>query len=243
MSERILIVDDDPDIRDVVSLALESEQFDVVEAADGESALNSIESAPPDLIVLDIVLPDIEGRELFRRIQAERDIPTIFLSRKSGDIDRILGLELGADGYMTKPFNARELAARVKAVLRRIRKATGERAAVGSGPSAAAEAGGSEETRRFGPLTVDPVERRVFWEEAEVELTKIQFDLLAAMMNYPKKVYERGELIRKAYGPDTYVSERTVDSHIRRIRNAFQEAAGVQPIETVRGVGFKLQVS
>lgn len=234
MDKRILIVDDDPDVREVVSLALEAEQFEPLVAEDGETALEKLDD-DPDLIILDILLPDIEGRELFRQIQAERDIPTIFLSRKSDDIDRILGLELGADGYVTKPFNPRELAARVKAVFRRIRKASET-----AGSEAEPDARG-DEAKTFGQLRLDPVERRVFWDDREVELTKIQFDILSAMMDRPKKVYSRGELIQKAYGPDTYVSERTVDSHVRRIRNAFEEAVDTDPVETVRGVGFKLK--
>ena len=233
MSQTVLIIDDDPDIRDVVSAALESETFEAICAEDGESALQILDGGDtPDLIVLDIVLPDIEGRELFRRIQKERDIPTIFLSRKSEDVDRILGLELGADGYMTKPFNPRELVARVKAVLRRIRKAS---EAEVTEPAD----GGEDEARTFGALRLDPVERRVFWDGDEVELTKKQFDLLAAMMRYPKKVYSRSELIQKAYD-DAFVSERTIDSHIRRIRDQFEEVGG-EPIETVHGVGFKLK--
>jgi len=229
MAEEILIVDDDPDIREVVGAALEGERFEPVMAEDGEEALEKV-ADEPDLMILDIMLPDIEGRELFRRIQKERDIPTIFLSRKSEDIDRILGLELGADGYVTKPFNARELVARVKAVLRRIRRAS--------------EAGEPEPTKRedgvleAGSIRLDRAERRVFWEDEEVELTKKQFEILAALMERPKKVYSRSELIDKAYG-HTVVSERTIDSHIRKIREEFEEAGGA-PIETVRGVGFKL---
>ncbi len=233
MADRILIVDDDPDIREVVRLALEDENFEPLLAEDGETALERLDD-DPDLIVLDIVLPDIEGRELFRRIQRQRDIPTIFLSRKSDDLDRILGLELGADGYMTKPFNPRELVARVKAVLRRIRKAAGE-----TSPESAAPDDPDDRAREFGALRIDPLERRVFWDDDEVELTKKQFDLLAAMIRYPKKVYSRSELIRKAYD-DAYVSERTIDSHVRRIRDRF-EAVDADPLETVHGVGFKLR--
>ena len=231
--KKILIVDDDPDIRDVATLALESEGFDAITAEDGETALVKLDD-DPDLIVLDIMLPDIEGRELFKQIQDERDIPTIFLSRKSEDIDRILGLELGADGYMTKPFNPRELAARVKAVLRRIDKAAADR------DDEASDAA-DDQAREFGALRLDPLERRVFWDGEEVELTKKQFDLIAAMMRYPKKVYTRSELIQKAYD-DAFVSERTIDSHVRRIRTEFDKVDG-SPIETVHGVGFKLKGS
>lgn len=234
MADRILIVDDDPDIREVVQLALEQENFEPILAEDGQTALEQLPDEP-DLIVLDIMLPDIEGRELFRRIRRKRDIPTIFLSRKSDDLDRILGLELGADGYMTKPFNPRELVARIKAVLRRTRKAADTNTSTDSAPAD----GGDNSTREFGALRLDPVERRVFWQNDEVELTKKQFELLAAMMRYPRKVYSRGELIDKAYD-DAYVSERTIDSHIRRIRERF-DAVDADPLETVHGVGFKLR--
>lgn len=235
MSERILIVDDDPDIREVVVAALESEGFEAETASEGEEALDALEEDEPALMILDIVLPDIEGREVFRRMQKERDVPTIFLSRKSDDVDRILGLELGADGYMTKPFNPRELVARVKAVLRRIERASG-------GGDGGEGDGGEErgEVKECGSLRLDRLERRVFWAGEEVELTKTQFEILAALMERPKKVYSRGELIDKAYG-NTVVSERTIDSHVRKIREEFEEVGG-SPIETVRGVGFKLNV-
>lgn len=229
MAEEILIVDDDPDIREVVRAALEGEQFEPVTAANGEEALEKV-ADEPDLMILDIMLPDIEGRELFRRIQKERDVPTIFLSRKSEDIDRILGLELGADGYMTKPFNPRELVARVKAVLRRIRRAS----------EAEEPSDEADDVLKAGSIRLDRAERRVFWEDQEVELTKKQFEILAALMERPKKVYSRSELIDKAYG-NTVVSERTIDSHVRKIREEFEEVGGA-PIETVRGVGFKLDV-
>ena len=237
MNDRILIVDDDPDIRDVVSLALESENFEPLLAEDGESALEICRREEPALIILDIMLPDIGGRELFKEIQDDRDIPTIFLSRKSDDVDRILGLELGADGYVTKPFNPRELVARVKAVLRRIRKASQSAA---DDEADTYEDEPDDQTREFGRLRLDPVERRVFWDDREVELTKTQFDLLAAMMRYPKKVYSRAELIDRAYGR-TIVSERTIDSHVRRIREEFEELGGGNPIKTIHGVGFTLR--
>lgn len=236
MSQRILIVDDDPDIREVVALALEQENFEPITAENGEQALARLDEEP-DLILLDIMLPDIEGRELFRQIQDQRDIPTIFVSRKSDDIDRILGLELGADGYIAKPFNPREVAARVKAVLRRIRKASeASETTAGDDPSDA-----DDQTKQFGKLTLDPVERRVFWDDREVELTRTQFDLIAAMLSYPKKVYTRGDLIQKVYD-DTIVSERTIDSHVRRIRKAFEAVDG-EPIATVHGTGFRLKKS
>ena len=234
MTKRILIVDDDPDIREVVALALEQENFEPITAEDGEQALARLDDEP-DLILLDIMLPDIEGRELFRQIQQVRDIPTIFVSRKSDDIDRILGLELGADGYIAKPFNPREVAARVKAVLRRIRKAS-----EASETDAPADPG-DDASKQFGKLRLDPVERRVFWDDREVELTRTQFDLIAAMLSYPKKVYTRGDLIQKVYD-DTIVSERTIDSHVRRIRKAFEAVDG-EPIATVHGTGFRLKKS
>jgi two-component system OmpR family response regulator len=223
---RILVADDDGHIREVVRYALEQAGHTVVEAADGIGARAAIEREALDLAVLDIVMPGPDGLELCRRAQARDGPPILFLTSREGELDRVLGLELGADDYLTKPFSPRELVARVKAVLRR----TAPREET---PPAA--------VLRHCGLELDAERHRCHFEGREVSLTATEFTLLGALMGRPGKVYGRDELVELAYGCEHHITWRTVDSHVRRIRAKLAEAGASEPIETVHGVGYRMR--
>lgn len=219
----ILVADDDPHIRKVVRFALERDGYDVVQAADGDEALQQVEAYEPDLLILDVTMPRKDGTEVCRQLRTEKnDVPIIFLSSRNEEIDRVLGLELGGDDYVTKPFSPRELVARVKAFFRRFD----------------AEPPDTEHTEekelRHGRVRIDLEGYRAFWGDAEVKLTPTEFDILRRMVRRPRKVFSRADLMN-----DTIVSERTIDSHVRHIRKKFQEV-GESPIETVHGFGYKM---
>ena len=225
MSERrtILVVDDDPNIRKVVRFALERDGYDVVQAADGREALDCIAAYAPDLVVLDVTMPKMDGTEVCRELRTNKnDVPIIFLSSRNDEIDRIVGLELGGDDYVTKPFSPRELVARIKAYFRRF------------DAGADADEPGDDELRH-GRIRVDLEGYRAFWGEAEVKLTPTEFDILRRMVRRPTKVFSRADLMG-----DTIVGERTIDSHVRHIRQKFEEVGG-DAIETVHGFGYKLR--
>ena len=221
----ILVVDDDGHIREVVRFALEKAGHSVIEAADGLAALQMAAAQPVDAVVLDIVMPELDGIEVCRRLREQGAVPILFLSSRDDELDRVLGLELGADDYVTKPFSPRELAARVKALLRRA-------AAAATEPAAA--------PLRRGDLVLDPQRYKCFWREEEIILTVTEFALLRSLMGHVEKVYSRGELVDRAYGLGHAITDRTVDSHVRRIRRKLA-AVGADPIETVYGVGYRLR--
>jgi two-component system OmpR family response regulator len=220
---QVLVVDDDSHIRQVVRYALERAGHTVEEAKDGTEALACVARSQPDLIVLDIVMPEDDGLSVCRRIRQTSRLPIIFLSSRDEELDRVLGLELGADDYLTKPFSPRELVARVSAVLRRAM------------PQA-------EKGRLFrhGRLTLDEGRHVCAVDGQELTLTVMEFALLAALLADKGRVFERGQLVERAYGKDHYLSERTVDSHIRRLRKKLADV-GLDPIETVYGVGYRLK--
>jgi two-component system, OmpR family, response regulator len=221
---KILLIDDDSGIRDVVRFALAREGFAVIEAEDGAQGLALAEREAPDLIVLDIMMPELDGTEVCRRLRRTSRVPIIFLTSRDEEIDRVLGLELGGDDYVSKPFSPRELVARVKAVLRRM----------------SAETPRAENAElRHGKLRLDLEGFRAFWGEDEVVLTVTEFGLLRTLAERPGKVFSRDALMDGAYALEHYVSDRTVDSHIRRVRAKFQAVGGV-PVETVHGLGYKL---
>lgn len=224
---KILLIDDDPHIRDIVRFALTREGFAVVEAGDGVRGLALAQADCPDLILLDIGMPEMDGTEVCRRLRRESRVPIIFLSSRDDEIDRILGLELGGDDYVTKPFSPRELTARVKAVLRRM---VPPEPAVPEGPAS---------VLRHNRLRLDLEGVRAFWDETEVVLTITEFGLLRTLADRPGKVFSRDALMDGAYATERYVADRTVDSHIRRVRAKFQ-AVGGAPVETVHGLGYKL---
>ncbi|NTX36993.1 response regulator transcription factor [Myxococcus sp. CA033] len=231
MAERptILVVDDDPHLRDIVRFALEQGGFRVEEAADGRAAVAQVQRAPPALIVLDIMMPEMDGLAVCREVRRAHELPIVFLSSRDDEVDRILGLELGGDDYLTKPFSPRELVARVKAVLRRARPA----------PEAAATSTAPQPLSR-GPLKLDEERFRAWWGEQEVVLTVTEFHLLAALLRVPGKVFTRDEVMTRVYD-DGVVSDRTIDSHVRRVRQKFA-GVGAEVIETVHGLGYRLAI-
>jgi two-component system OmpR family response regulator len=226
----VLVVDDDGHIREVVRFALEKAGHRVIEAADGRAALEAFEAAvaraPIEVVVLDIVMPELDGLEVCRRLREKSRVPILFLSSRDEELDRVLGLELGADDYVTKPFSPRELVARVKAMLRR------------AAPAESAEA--APKVLRNGPLQLDPQRYHCYWDGHEILLTVTEFALLQSLLGMPGKVYTRDELVDRAWGLGHAITDRTVDSHIRRIRKKFAQA-GADPIETVYGLGYRLK--
>jgi two-component system OmpR family response regulator len=224
----ILVVDDDPQIREVVRFAVSREGFRVSEAGNGHDAIEAFEREPPDLIILDILMPEMDGTDVCRAIRRNSTVPIIFLSSKDDEVDRILGLELGGDDYVTKPFSPRELVARVRAVLRRRLP-----------PQVPANA--DEVSRRIvhGRLTLDLDRYQAAWAGREIVLTVTEFGLLRTLVGFPGKVYTRDELMEGGYAYDNVVSGRTIDSHVRRLRQKFAVAGG-EPIETVHGLGYKV---
>lgn len=225
----ILVVDDDPNLREVVRVALELQHLTVIEANDGKAGLEAFAKHQPAAIVLDLMMPELDGFEVCRRIRATSRVPIVFLSSRDDELDRVLGLELGGDDYVTKPFSPRELVARVKAVLRRSEP-------VSATPAPSEPKKDSSLTR--GPLRLDFDAWRAFWGGTEVTLTVMEFQLLATLLRAPTKAFSRDELIERAYD-GVVVSDRTVDSHIRRVRQKFA-AAGGTIVETVHGVGYRL---
>ena len=221
-SERhILVVDDDAHIRDVVCFTLEKAGYRVSQAVNGEEALKKAHSLSPDLMVLDVLMPELDGTEVCRELRKTSDMPIVFLSSRDEEIDRIIGLELGGDDYITKPFSPRELLARIKAVLRRLKRQ----------PS-------SEPKRNavihHGRLRLDTERYEIAWDGQNVVLTASEYGLVRSLLNRPGKVYARSELMS-----DVVVSDRTIDSHIRRIRAKFAQF-NATVIETVHGLGYKI---
>jgi two-component system OmpR family response regulator len=226
----ILVVDDEPHIVDVMRYALEREGYRVVTAPHGAAALALLSAADApavDLIVLDILMPELDGLSLCRKLRATSAIPIIFVSSRSDEVDRILGLELGGDDYLAKPFSPRELATRVKAVLRRAAGRSG-----GEGAAAA------ERTLVHGPIVLDVLRHELRVAGTRVDLTVTEFGVLAALLEHPGRVLSRGQLIARAYQHDHHITERTIDTHIRRLRGKLRPF-GVDPIETVHGLGYR----
>lgn len=224
----ILVADDDGHIREVVRYALERAGHRVSEAHDGAVALQRFAADAPDLIVLDILMPEDDGLSVCRQIRAHSKVPIIFLSSRDEELDRVLGLELGADDYVTKPFSPRELTARVAAVLRRV------------SADASFREGSRSELLSHGPLTIDLGRHTCAYRAQPVTLTVTELELLVALMRAPGRVIERADLVRRAYGDDHHITERTVDSHVRRIRQKLG-ALGADPIETVYGLGYRMR--
>ena len=226
--DTILVVDDDPHIREVLRFALDKAGYATVEAGDGSEAITKFRQATPDLVVLDVVMPEMDGTQVCREISQESTTPIIFLSSRDEEIDRVIGLELGGDDYVTKPFSPREVVARVGAILRRAKQS-----AAGA-PGEAAPA-----ALQHGMLWIDSDGFKAFWGELEITLTVTEFNILTTLVRRPGKVFTRDELMEGAYEDSRYVSDRTIDSHVRRIRKKFM-ARGGDPIETRRGVGYIL---
>lgn len=225
---RILVVDDEESILQFVSYNLRKEGYEVTVAADGDTALSLAAENPFDLIVLDIMLPGTDGYEVCRRLRATSDTPVLFLSARDTELDKVVGLELGGDDYLAKPFGVRELVARVKALLRR---------------SAGRPAEGPDEARtlKAAGITLDEGSHLAYHGDTEIDLTPREFELLACLMRHAGRVLSREQLLKEAWEWQYVVETKTVDTHIKRLRDKLT-AAGVDPavVETVRGYGYRL---
>ena len=231
MAITIALVDDDRNILTSLSVALQSEGFVTRLYSDGESALKALTDNPPDLAVLDVKMPRMDGMELLRRLREKSAIPVIFLTSKDDELDEALGLAMGADDYIAKPFSQRLLIARIRAVLRR----TEMRAKPEDGGE---EAEASEIER--GRLSMDPARHRVRWDGKEVALTVTEFLILEALAQRPGVVKNRNQLMDVAYQDDIYVDDRTIDSHIKRMRRKFRVVdPEFNAIETLYGIGYR----
>lgn len=225
MSEKILVVDDEKDLLELVAFNLSNAGYRVMTAANGEQALERAREKTPDLIVLDILLPDLPGLEVCRILKSEdktRGIPIVFLTAKGEEIDRVVGFELGADDYVTKPFSPRELVLRVKALLKR-RRGDGE-------PRQALVA---------GDLRLDRERHEVTIGKKAVDLTATEFKLLAHLMEYPGRAMTRDQLLDSVWGMDAFVTDRTIDTHVKRLRAKLGRLG--ERVETVRGVGYRFR--
>ena len=228
MSARILIVDDEPPIVDMLAYNLQRANYEVIIARDGQEALDIAMQEQPDLIILDLMLPRLDGLEVCRALRKERDVPIIMLTARDGEVDRVVGLELGADDYVVKPFSVRELMARVKSVLRRAAPRA-EQTAV--------------DVKQAGALTVDGARHEARWRDIELKLTALEFDLLYTMVRHAGQVLSREQLLEQVWGYDYYGDLRAVDAAIKRLRVKLRRAAPeAEVIVTVRGVGYKLAV-
>ncbi len=225
---KILVVDDEPSIREVVSLYLEEMGFDPTVVGDGHAALELIRTDPPDLLILDVMLPGVDGYEITRQVRANSAIPIILLTARADEIDRILGLEMGADDYVVKPFSPRELVSRVKAVLRRTQQAA-------ASPS-------NDNPISVGSMRIDPRTRRVTVEGEEIALTVKEFDLLWMFVNNPQQVFNRDQLLDRVWGVAVYIDASTVTVHVRRLREKIErDPSNPQHIITVWGVGYRFE--
>jgi DNA-binding response OmpR family regulator len=223
---RILVVDDEPPIVEMLAYNLKRANYEVVIARDGEEALVKARREQPDLIILDLMLPRLDGLEVCRALRRERDVPIIMLTARDAEVDRVVGLEVGADDYVVKPFSVRELMARVKNVLRRAAPRAAEAPA---------------QVIRAGPLLVDVARHEVRWHDSELDVTALEFDLLHTLARHAGQVLSREQLLEQVWGYDYYGDLRVVDAAIKRLRAKLRGVApGAEIIRTVRGVGYKL---
>lgn len=227
MPRTILVVDDDPHIRQLLLFALGKAGLDTIEAEDGEAALAAVAAHGPDLVVLDINMPRMDGLEVCRRLRASSGVPILFLSSRDDEIDRVLGIELGADDYVVKPFSPREVVARIMAILRRTQAL----------PPAADRFAA---TIRHARLTVEIEGWQARWDGTEVPLTVTEFSILRTLAAVPAKVFSRDAIIDRLHGPGFAITDRTIDSHVRNLRAKFAQAGGTDLVETRPGVGYRL---
>jgi two-component system OmpR family response regulator len=226
MTHKILIVDDDPHIREVLTFALSKAGLETAEAGDGEAALTLVERERPDLVVLDINMPRMDGLEVCRRLRSAGDLPILFLSSRDDEIDRVVGLELGGDDYVVKPFSPREVVARVSAILKRNGRAL--------------EQAGAKSPVVHSRLRLDPEAWEAQWAGEPVPVTVTEFQLLLLLASLPSKVFSRDAIIDRLHGPGFAVTDRTIDSHIRNLRAKFAACGGTDLIETRAGVGYRI---
>jgi DNA-binding response OmpR family regulator len=223
----ILVVEDEPSIREVVSLYLERAGYHVVSVRDGTTALEVIDKQLPDLVVLDLMLPDVDGYEITRYLRSTGDIPIIMLTSRREEVDRIAGLEMGADDYVVKPFSPQELVSRVRAVLRRTH---GQTLSSKTSPLT------------FGELKIDPTTRLVEVRMEEQQLTAKEFDLLWLLANHPRQVFNRDQLLERVWGLGEYIDPSTVTVHVRRLREKIEDdPSNPRHLITVWGVGYKFE--
>ncbi len=229
MNEKyILVVEDEPSIAEVVSLYMKRAGYQVQIAVDGKQAMTAFERRTPDLVILDLMLPEVDGLSLTRWLRDRSDVPIIILTARREEIDRIAGLEMGADDYVVKPFSPQELVSRVRAVLRRTGREQAE-----------AE---SERSLAFDGLTIDPRSRVVTVKESEVELTAKEFDMLYLLARHPKQVFTRDQLLERIWGGAEYIDAGTVTVHVRRLREKIEsQPSKPQRLLTVWGVGYKFE--
>jgi two-component system response regulator ChvI len=225
MGSRIALVDDDQNIIASVSLLLEAEGYEVDTYSDGEQGLIGLKRRPPDLAILDIKMPRMDGMELLQKIRTTSAMPVIFLTSKDDELDEALGLRMGADDYITKPFSQRLLLERVRAILRRADQSVTST---------------SDQMVVLGDMTLDPDRHSCKWKGKDVKLTVTEFLILSALVRRPGIVKNRDQLLDAAYGENVYLDDRTIDSHIKRLRRKFRESdATFDQIETLYGVGYK----
>jgi DNA-binding response OmpR family regulator len=220
----ILVVEDDPRISDVLEYALKADGYEVQTAQRGREAIELVRSFSPSLIVLDVGLPDIDGFEVCRILRTFSDVPVVFLTSRSDEIDRVVGLEIGGDDYVVKPFSPRELLARIKAIRRRNDR-----------PASVPVEDRSEELR-YGPITIDPEKFRIQCQGREVVLTAQEFKLLELLIKNPGRVFTRAQVLNRAWGDGGLVTDRTIDVHVKSLRKKFGK---FEFIETVRGIGYR----
>ena len=225
--KNILVVDDDPHIREVISFALEKAGMSVAIAENGQQALDLFTATPSDLIVLDINMPEMDGLACCREIRKQSEVPILFLSSRDDEIDRILGLEIGGDDYVTKPFSPRELVARINAILKRTQAQQ-----VTEAPN--------DSCLSHGLLSMNTEQHAVCWNEESIHLTATEFAILVQFMQQPARVFTRDSIMSSAYQFNIHVSDRTIDSHIRHIRSKLAAVGCKSVIETLHSVGYKL---
>ncbi len=232
MKPRILIVEDEPGIADTLQYALRTEGFEPAWCATGEEALASARAEPPALVILDVGLPDASGFEVFKRLRALSDVPVVFLTARSDEIDRVVGLELGADDYINKPFSPRELVARVRGILRRSNKPADYSAA---GKNANAK------SALTATVAVDEGRRQIRYYGRALELSRYEFGLLQTLASRPGHVFSRDALLDRVWGDATESLDRTVDAHVKTLRAKMKLVApALEPIRTHRGSGYAL---
>jgi DNA-binding response OmpR family regulator len=230
MAESILVVEDESSIQEIVSLYLKRAGYQVLAVSDGAAALLSLEKTLPDLVVLDLMLPRVDGFEITRWLRAKGETPIIMLTARRGEADRIAGLEMGADDYLVKPFSPQELVSRVRAVLRRVHNAASESSKEGERPLV------------FNDLTIDPQTRSVVAQGQPHDLTSKEFDLLYLLAAHPRQVFSRDQLLDKIWGVSDYIDPGTVTVHMRRIREKIeQDPATPRHLTTVWGVGYRFE--
>lgn len=223
----ILVVEDEPSIREVVGLYLQRAGFRVTCVTDGDAAVDHLEKELPDLVVLDLMLPGVDGFEITRYLRARGDTPIIMLTARRDEIDRIAGLEMGADDYVVKPFSPQELVSRVRAVLRRAR---------------GGELADESDAIEFDQLSIDPKTREVHVRGEEVGLTAREFDLLLMFARHPRQVFNRGQILDRVWGFADYIDPSTVTVHVRRLREKIEaDASNPELIQTVWGVGYRFE--